>query len=157
MRIQKLAGKVRQPSAWSDSLQPARRRRGAVLAAELLIVLPILLIFVAGMIEFSMILSARWELLAASEQGARVASQGGSDDDVKATVQKALGTGQLSQNAQVFVDRTPAVPGDPANNRDRVQVCVQVSAGKIVPDILVWAGISLGSQNLVGCSVMNQE
>ncbi len=136
----------------------ARRRQGrrATLAVELLFALPVLLILVVGMIEFSMVLSVRFQLLTASQQGARVAAQGGSDDEVKTTVKNALGTGRVA-DAEVFIDRSAEDPQNPQNGRARVQVCVVVNAGHVVPDLLVWAGIGFRNINLTGCTVMNLE
>lgn len=136
-------------------ISPGRTRR-ATMAVELLFVLPVLLICLLGIIEFSMVLSVRFQLLAASEQGARVGAQGGNDDEIRATVRRVLGNGRVA-DAQTYIDRIAADPNDPAAGRDRVQVCVVLNPAHVVPDLLVWAGIGFRNQNLTACTVMNLE
>ncbi len=130
--------------------------RRATMAVELLFVLPILMIALVAMIEFSLLLTARAELLSASRAGARVAAQGGNDDEVKTMVKQMLGDGRLG-DAQVIVERVPADPLRPLDGRDRVQVVVHVPAPHVVPDLLGWAGISFRDQELAASTVMNQE
>src|SRR5579872_2474051 len=79
---------------------PAKRtpRRGA-LALELLFALPVLLAVILATVEFSQLLVARQQLLVASREGARVAAQGGSPDDVQQAVAQFLGTGPLAAAA----------------------------------------------------------
>src|SRR5688572_7232416 len=77
------------------------RRRGVVLLMELLFVVPILLMFLLGIMQFYMIATARQEMLAASRTGVRVAACGDRanrkqvEEEVDKTVHRALGGGSL--------------------------------------------------------------
>jgi hypothetical protein len=62
---------------------------------ELLLVLPIMLMFVFSMIEFSLVFAAREHMAAACRAGARVAAQGGSREEIHATIRELLGKGRL--------------------------------------------------------------
>jgi hypothetical protein len=132
------------------------RRRGGHLAVELLLVLPILMAFLLGMMEFSLILAARQSLLAASREGARVAAHGGTDDEVRATVKRVLGTGRLG-DSKVCICSLQEDPQHPNDGRDRVEVRVCVPTTYIVPDMLRWIGISFRDQDMVACTVMLKE
>src|SRR5579863_2504808 len=77
------------------------RRSGALHAVELVLLLPIVLAIVLGMIEYSLMLSTDQQLAVASRQGARVAAQGGTADEVEASARLALGTGNLANKAVV--------------------------------------------------------
>ena len=126
------------------------------LSIELLLVLPILLALLMSMIEFSLLLIARQELLTASREGARVAAQGGTTAEVQTTVSRVLGSGSLA-GAQVSVQTTPEDPDNPQNGRNRVNVTVSVAVTQAVPDLLRWVGITFQNQELVAATVMNQE
>ena len=119
----------------------APRERRASMVVELILVLPILLILLFGMIEIGTIMAVRFQLLAASQQGARVAAQGGSDDEVEAAATQVLGTGNVANAVQVVTNRLPDDPNNPGNGRQRVQVFVVLNAGQVVPELLSWAGI----------------
>jgi Flp pilus assembly protein TadG len=131
-----------------------RRRRGRF-ALELLLVLPILLALVAGMVEFSLLLGARQQLVAASREGARVAAQGGDPMEVDRAVRTFLGQGSL-QAAQVQSVLTDAA-GNPLSTGDSVQVVVQLPATQAAPDLLAFVGVSLHDQVLVARTVMRKE
>jgi TadE-like protein len=130
-------------------------RRG-FLAVELLLVLPILLALFLGMMQFSLILAARQSLLAASREGARVASHGATQEEVEATVKRVLGTGKLG-DARVRLNAVHEDPLHPLDGRDRVEVCVCVPTTHVVPDMLRWIGISFRDQDLVAGTVMLRE
>jgi hypothetical protein len=144
--------------AQRSSARPARR---GVVVIELLLVLPILLIALLGMIEFGMILTAEDELLTACREGARVASHGGCDrreieEEVRHTVKRVLGKGRLGE-ACVEINWLPEDPERPKKGRDRVEVAVHVEATRVVPNLLAWAGFSLGKRRLAAATVMNVE
>jgi len=129
-------------------------RRSGTIAAELVLFLPLLVGFLLGTIEFSVAFFSRQQLLLAAREGARVASHGGSDDEVKATVKRSLGTGAIG-DAQVDITRTAETPNQP-NGRDRVQVCVSIATTKVVPNLLPWL-VNLEGESLAACVVMNLE
>src|SRR5262245_19871310 len=112
-----------------------RPRRGTI-AAELVLLLPLLVGFLLGTIEFSVAFFSRQQLLLAAREGARVAARGGSDDEVRATVKRSLGGGAISE-ADVSITRTPEDPNQP-NAREHVQVCVSIGTTKVVPNLLPW-------------------
>jgi Flp pilus assembly protein TadG len=130
------------------------KRRGS-LAIEMLIVLPVLLAIMLGMVEFSMLLVSRQELLTASREGARVAAIGGSQDDVEAAVRQFLGTGSLSQATitTVLTDNQ----GQPLPSGSPVAVTVSLPANQAAPDLLVFIGFSLRDETLVAQTVMRKE
>jgi TadE-like protein len=137
----------------------AARRRG-VLAFEMVLVLPLLLLVVLAMAQFSMLLTARQELLAACREGARVASHGGDRSAATAeaedTVRRLLGGGRLA-GSEVHVSWLPDDPEHPENGRERVEVDVAVLATLAAPDFLGWTGFTLSGQYLTAVTVMNVE
>lgn len=132
----------------------ASRRRGS-LVVELILVFPILFVLLMGTIEFSLLLSARQQLLTASREGARVAAQGAGNEEVIETVERMLSASSC-RDADVKIERMPDNPDHPHRGRDRVRVCVSVSAGDTVPNVLPWI-INLRGQDLTACTVMNTE
>jgi Flp pilus assembly protein TadG len=124
---------------------------------ELILVLPILLLLLLGMFEFSLLLTAREHLLLASREGARTAARGGNDREVAATVERTLGTGRLAAAAGVEVQRFDHHPELPFAGRQPVAVRVHVSVTQVVPDLLRWAGISFRHHELLATTVMEQE
>jgi len=129
------------------------RRAGA--AMELIFVLPIFLALLFGMIEFSMLLSARQQLTNAAREGARVAAMGGTDDEVRQAVSQFLGAGSLS-NAEVSVAMTGLNDTQPQSG-EPVQVEVTMPAASAVPDILRFVGFSVRNQRLAAKAVMRKE
>lgn len=134
---------------------PTRPRRGA-LAVELLLVLPILLILLMGMVEFSMLLTARQQLMAAARAAARIAAQGGSDQEAQHSVKQILGAGPIG-TADVHVHRVADDPMHPDAGRERVEVLVTVPATRVAPNFLGWVGIDLGGHDLAAGVIMNRE
>jgi Flp pilus assembly protein TadG len=143
--------RIQKPTA-----SPMGHRRRGSLAVELVLILPILLIFLLGMFEFSLLLSARQQLLAASREGARVAAQGADDQEVRLTVKRVLGKGSMG-NAEVGVRRIAGETETLGAGRDRVEVVVRIPATRVVPDLLGWAGIKFAGHDLVAGAVMNRE
>lgn len=131
-----------------------------MLAFELVLVLPLLLMVVLAMAQFSMLLTARQELLAACREGARVASHGGDRDvaatEAESTVRRLLGDGRLA-GSEVHVSWLPDDPGRPENGRERVEVVVAVPATLAAPNFLGWTGFTLNGQFLTAVTVMNVE
>jgi Flp pilus assembly protein TadG len=122
---------------------------------ELVLIIPILVILVSALMQFSLLLTARQQLLAASREGARVAAHGGKLDDVAAAVQRTLGSGYLANSATVTLCQSN--PGEEGDNRDRIQVCVSVPALAASPDLLQLIGFSFQGEELTACTVMLKE
>jgi Flp pilus assembly protein TadG len=134
--------------------RPNTQRRRGTIAAELVLLLPLLIGFLLGTIEMSVAFFSRQQLLLAAREGARVAAEGGSDAEVQATVQRVLGTGAIG-NAHVTITRTAEDPNNP-NGRDRVQVCLSIPTTTVVPNLLPWL-IDFCGESLVACVTENVE
>jgi Flp pilus assembly protein TadG len=132
----------------------AKTRRGHV-AIELLIVLPILLTVLLGTIEFSLLLTAQQQVSLAAREATRVAATGGSVADIEQAVRLTLGDARYAQ-ASVTAMLTDS-NGDPVASGEPIAVRVQMPAGAAVPDLLVFAGLSIRNQVLVGQTVMRKE
>src|SRR5262249_12926494 len=130
-----------------------RQRRGSV-AAEVVLLFPILVGFLLGTIEFSIAFYSRQQLLTATREGARVAARGATVAEVQATVKRVLGNGPLG-DATVEVTQTTEDPANPTG-RDRVQVCTRVDTTHVVPNLLPWI-VNLEGEKLAVCVVMNVE
>ena len=117
--------------------------------------LPVLLAFLLGMLEFSMLLIVRQELLTASREGARVAAQGGGAADVEQAARVFLGTGSLSRAnvVSVLTDDT----GTPLPSGSPVAVTVSIPASQAVPDLLAFVGLSIRNETLAAQTVMRKE
>jgi Flp pilus assembly protein TadG len=132
--------------------------------AELLLLMPVLMMFMLGVIEFYLMVETRIDLLNASRAGARVAASGGFahkaavEDEVRATVHRALGSGRLSKFHKVHVTWSQNLPPEKtAGEPDWVQVEVDVRCRCVIPDILGWLGFTLGEKKLVAGTLMKQE
>lgn len=129
--------------------------RQGTLTIELLLVLPILLTLLAGMIQFSMVLTARQQLLAASREGARVAARGADINEIHSCVHRTLGHGSL-EHAKVHCQRIHDDSPDHVCSRDRVEVTVHVPSDKAVPNFLCFIA-RLGGTELSATTVMHCE
>jgi hypothetical protein len=140
-------------------IAPQQSSRRGSLTMELLLVFPIVVALLLGMIEFSMILFSRQQLLAASREGARVAALGGDKQDVKNAVQRYLGQGRLATTEVRLTDAAGAAiasggavpPGEP------VEVWLRLPTNYAVPDLLKFVGFSIKKDELVARTVMRRE
>src|SRR5262245_16802756 len=93
------------------------KARGGAVAIELLFALPVVAALLFAMIEFSTLLVVRQQLLAASREGTRLASQGGTVAEVEQATRLFLGSGSLSQAViDVFITDdlgNPVLSGEP--------------------------------------------
>src|SRR5262245_15619509 len=133
-----------------------RQARCGTIVVELLLVAPIFVVLLTAMIEFSMILTARQHLLAASREGCRCASHGAPHEEIHAAVKLALGDGRLS-DAEVNIKHFEEDHILPHAPRDRVQVVVHVPTTHVVPDFLDLIGISFAEDELSAGTVMSME
>lgn len=140
----------------------ARDRVGSILSVELLLLLPILLIVVFAVVQFSLTLMALQAISASAHAGVREAAlPGSSRASVVATVHSAL-TGWRFQDdvdVQIFVNGQPEKSASltHALTDDEVSITVRVPATEAAPDALLLAGISLNSTNLQSTFVMRKE
>jgi Flp pilus assembly protein TadG len=131
------------------------RRRGSTLAAELLFVLPVVLVVVLATIEFSTLLVVRQQLQASSREGARVAALGGDAQQVETAVRNFLGNGTLA-NAQVDSVLTDD-QGQPLPAGAPVAVTVSIPTAQAVPNLLALAGFSIADDVSIAQTVMRKE
>lgn len=137
----------------------ARRRRGAVLTVEMLFILPLLIIVLLGIAEFSFMLLGMQAIAASANVGAREASlPSATDATVEAAVNDALAgwAFQGKQETKTFVngvdvDVTTAVTGD------NTQVSVILKTTHAVPDMLNFIGLSVAGQEIRATFVTRRE
>lgn len=130
-------------------------QRKGIISLELLMVLPILLIIILAMVEFSMIFVARQQLTAASREGARVASIGGSAIEIENAVKVFLGTGTLSQATVTSV--ITDTKGNPLPSGEPVQVVVSLPTSLAVPNLLAPFGFSIANDIIHARTIMRKE
>lgn len=133
-------------------------RRGS-LTMELLLVFPIVVALLLGMVEFSMILLSRQQLLAASREGARVAALGGDRQEVRNAVRRYLGTGRLAATEVKLTNAAgePIASGQAVPTGEAVEVWLKLPTNHAVPDLLKFVGFSIKKDELVARTVMRRE
>ena len=149
---------VRESFAMSGLTQQTRRRRtcgrrriGAVLSMELILVLPIALAMIFAMIEVGMLWAAGQRVNEAAAAGCRTASFRGADvSAVRRSIELNLGRKSLVDN--YLCDVKPATPEAP-------EVCVTVSVPmkSAAPDLLKFIGFGLGDRRIVAQTIMRKE
>src|ERR1700738_2489662 len=85
---------VRSPQL--EDVKGRKRRWGGILTAELVLAFPLLTMFLAAMVELTMLASAQQQLTVASREAARVAARGGSQEAVELAARNALGPTPLA-------------------------------------------------------------
>lgn len=152
-----------------DQVTSRRRRRsdsGAELI-ELAMVLPILLIVVAGIVDFGFLFHRFETVTNAAREGARLASLPHyTDADVQERVRQYLDSSGLDRAASVVpvpmrstLTLTPGSPGSPSSTVDVVTVDVFYPAqfSALGPLIQLVGGSSRSQIMLKGTSVMRRE
>lgn len=125
------------------------QRRGA-LSFELLLILPVILLILWGVIEFSLCLAAQQRVSAAAREAARMAAVGASPVEIETAANASLGPG-LARRAQTDVaDRTMQFNGKPGQQVVVVQVNVPDGAGG--PQLF-----GFGSDGIIAQVVMRKE
>jgi len=149
MRIDPTKGRSRTGAV------PRRRRRvGAILSVELMLVLPILLIGFLALLEISLLLVGEAKLAAASREGARVAAMGGNDGDVLGAVSNVLGP---NLSTQVDLTKLVTYPLSTWNTGDPVQVAVCVQGNALAPNFLAGLGFDLSKKTICSQTTMTIE
>lgn len=116
-------------------------RRGAVLSMEFALTLPILLVVLMALVEFSMLFFARGEVVEAARAGARHVSIGGAtQEDVERVVRRSLGP-RLGRGATVGVEFGRC-------SGDAVAVAVQVPMPHAAPNLLWPIGYDIDGQTI---------
>jgi len=129
-------------------------RKGAILSMELILVLPILLLLIFSIVEFSMLMSAQTRVANAAQNGARLLSVGGmpsaaAEADIKARVEQLLGP-SLARECVITID-----PGNYAS--DLGHVYVQVPMRNACPDLLWMTGFSVANRSINCNAAMAME
>jgi hypothetical protein len=142
--------------AAGQSRLPARR---GSMTMELILLFPILMTLFLAMIEFSLILHSRQQLLAASREGARVAAIGADQQEIEQAVLRYLGSGRLGDSEVTITDfqgnelqASQQVPSGEA-----VAVWVRLPTAHAVPDLLRFVGYSIRNDEIVARTVMRRE
>ena len=125
-------------------------RRGAILSMELVLILPIFLMLIFSIVEFSMLMSAHTRVANAAHSGARLMClRGASAEEVQEQVISLLGAA-LSSNCRIDVQ-----PASHAGDIGRVSVCVPMKNAS--PDLLWIAGYSLANRSICADAPMVME
>ena len=127
-----------------------RNRRRGWLSIELVLTLPILMVLLLGLFEFSLLFYARSSVVESSRAGARAASLAGIDQRrVEQEVRRILPVA-LTENCQIDYQ-----PGE--HSGDTVTVGVRVPMSSAAPDLLWMIGYSLDGQDLYAETSMIRE
>lgn len=142
-----------------QSISHHRQRRRGILTFELLLILPILLLLVLAMVQFSLTLHARQQLVAASREGCRIAAIGGDLGEVERTIRRTLGNGRLAEADIELTDEagSPIVAGQAVPSGDAVAVWLRIPTTAVVPDLLRFMGYSIKGEELVARTLMRRE
>lgn len=126
------------------------RRRGAILSMELVLVLPIILLLVFSIVEFSMLMSAKTRVSNATQAGARQMSLCTlSDEEIQEEIRNHLGPA-LARDCEIEVHPAPG-PGDVG------RVTVRVPMKNACPDLLWVTGFSVKDRLIVADVPMVME
>jgi Flp pilus assembly protein TadG len=129
----------------------SRRRLGAILSMELVLVLPIVLGLIFATIEIGMLWSSGQRVKEAAAAGSRVAGFRGADESaVRRAVEHGLGRKNLSENYTLDISH-------PDDNPHEVCVTVTVPMKAAAPDLLTFLGFSLEDRRLTAHSIMRRE
>ena len=117
---------------------------------ELLLVLPILLVMLLGLFEFSFLFYARSEIVEASRAGARLATlHGVHSEEVEVEVRRSLG-GKFGAQLEVLSALE-------ARSGEEVSVAVRVPMTAAAPDLLWPIGYSIQDRHLMSETRMLKE
>lgn len=130
--------------------QRSRNRRNGVLSMELVMTLPIVMVLLMGILEFTMLFFAQGSVTEASRLGARRATmQGVVEEDIHDDIKRALGR-SLYPHAEVSLNDSD-YSGDP------VAVAVRVPMTAASPNLLWPIGFDLEGRYLTAQSRMVKE
>lgn len=134
----------------SRGLRKSTRSRRGVLSLELILTLPILLIVLMGLFEFTVLFYSRSLVVEATRVGARKASlPGATAESVEEEIRNVLSP-RLQTGIQVGVDLG-------LHSGDVVVVSVQTPMTSASPDLLWPIGLSLNGRNLYSETRMIRE
>jgi hypothetical protein len=132
----------------SNSRKP--NRKGAILSMELVLILPIFLLLVFSIVEFSMLMSAHTRVVNAAQNGSRLMCiSGAGESEVKERVTSLLGP-MLAKDCLIQV-----YPASYAGEIGRVSI--QVPMRNASPDLLWMTGFSLQDRSFDADAPMVME
>ncbi len=141
------------------SLAHRRHTRRGILALELLLILPILLLLILAMVQFSLTIHARQQLVAASREGCRIAALGGDLGEVERTVRRTLGNGRLADADIELTDESgkSIEAGQAVPTGEAVAVWLRLPTVHAVPDLLRFMGYSIKGDEIIARTLMRRE
>jgi Flp pilus assembly protein TadG len=129
-----------------DGRAAARPEERGAAVVEFAIVLPLLVMLLLGIVEFSLMYNRQQALHAAAREGGRVAAlETSPNDDITSAIDAAL-SGTSFDSARVIAistDRPSIDPDRPCHDNQGATVTVTVSANSAV-DIPFWNNITVG-------------
>ena len=142
--------------AKSSPARGAGRRPAGVQTAELLLLLPVLLLLFYGMAGLCELLVARQALDSASREGARVAAVGGDESEIKAAVRRTLAASGPLAECDVDI-RYLGTDDDSPGARRVVVVTTSAPAGVALLGMPASVQSTLGDKKIVGIATMRME
>ncbi len=129
-----------------------RRRVGALLSAEMLIVTPVVMVMAFGMVEASLLISSYNQLKHASAVGARVCSVSPGDcrAAVTAAVQEVLIDERLIEHVEIVCE-------DSGLSGEICRVTLSIEMSEAAPNLLAALGFSLVGRELNVATAMRKE
>jgi hypothetical protein len=132
------------------ALNRAGNRRGAILSMELVLILPIFLLLIFSIVEFSMLMAAHTRVASAASSGARLMSVSGANaQEVRDKITYLLGPA-LAADCLINVE-----PAEHAGEVGRVTVRVPMQNAS--PDLLWITGFSLVDRSILSEAPMVME
>ena len=139
-------------------------RRGTVLTIEMLLLIPLLLVIVFAIAQYSMMLMATQAISASASVGVRQAIlPGATNAGVENAVRSALAGWSFQDDndldVQIYVEDMPhgAPAVENAVTGEDVTVSVSVPATRVAPNALLLVGISIDSTALRSTFTMRKE
>jgi len=127
-----------------------RHRPGVILSMELVLVLPIFLLLLFAIVEFSLLTTARVRISDAAHAGARrLCLSDTGPDDIRDEVKQMLGR-KLSRDATIEVAGLQKAG-------ERIIVRIRVPMKNATPDLLWPTGFSVRNRTLVADALMVRE
>lgn len=128
-----------------------RRRLGAVLSMELVLVLPIMIAMICAMIEFGMLWSSGQRVKEAATAGCRTATFRGADEAaIRKSIEQTLGRKSLVAGYSLEINK-------PDPNSKEVAVTVSVPMKAAAPDLLAFIGFGLKQRAVTARTIMRCE
>jgi len=146
---------MRTRAKQSRKVNGRRERCGALLSIELMLVLPVVIILLLAIVEFSMLWSANQLVKTASHAGCRVATLPAvSLEETEAAAERAV-TVALAKRPLINAYRLRLESGQFAG--DAVCCEVRLPMAAAAPNLLAVFGFDLDGRELVARSVMRKE